>query len=263
MPADKSCTLLGGRLLPGELQGQRAQGRRQGVHQVPDRHRAAGGLVQAHQGPARQQGRLGRPAALGDDPSLEVFKKQMDAAKAGPSLAKWTEFAAKLDAGHREGHAGQGPAEQAAEDDAVQHDPKASWSRSHEHHDRKGRAAGRGAGRAGRPPQSPAAGPRSAGAAAVVDRRAARCRLAVLHPLPRPLRLFMAFPILATLLMSFTDFGLRNVTDPSRAQFVGFENYTQSVRRREVPQVAVQHGVLRGGRRSADDRRAAWSSRCC
>ncbi|MGW2508113.1 carbohydrate ABC transporter permease [Streptomyces scopuliridis] len=38
---------------------------------------------------------------------------------------------------------------------------------------------------------------------------------------------FMAFPILATLAMSFTDFGLRNVTDPLSAEFIGFENYTK------------------------------------
>lgn len=38
---------------------------------------------------------------------------------------------------------------------------------------------------------------------------------------------FMAFPILATLLMSFTDFGLRNVTDPLSARFTGLENYTK------------------------------------
>ncbi|MFI6942547.1 carbohydrate ABC transporter permease [Streptomyces sp. NPDC050418] len=37
---------------------------------------------------------------------------------------------------------------------------------------------------------------------------------------------FMAFPIVATLLMSFTDFGLRNVTNPLDAEFVGLENYT-------------------------------------
>lgn len=38
---------------------------------------------------------------------------------------------------------------------------------------------------------------------------------------------FMAFPIVATLLMSFTDFGLRNVTDPLSANFVGLANYTK------------------------------------
>ncbi|MFE0424351.1 carbohydrate ABC transporter permease [Streptomyces sp. NPDC058953] len=38
---------------------------------------------------------------------------------------------------------------------------------------------------------------------------------------------FMAMPILATLAMSFTDFGLRNVTDPLSAEFIGFENYTR------------------------------------
>lgn len=38
---------------------------------------------------------------------------------------------------------------------------------------------------------------------------------------------FMALPIVATLLMSFTDFGLRNVTRPFEAEFVGFENYTK------------------------------------
>lgn len=38
---------------------------------------------------------------------------------------------------------------------------------------------------------------------------------------------FMALPIVATLVMSFTDFGLRNVTDPLSAEFIGFENYTK------------------------------------
>jgi multiple sugar transport system permease protein/raffinose/stachyose/melibiose transport system permease protein len=38
---------------------------------------------------------------------------------------------------------------------------------------------------------------------------------------------FMALPIVATLSMSFMDFGLRNVTDPFSAEFVGFANYTQ------------------------------------
>ncbi|MEU9762799.1 sugar ABC transporter permease [Streptomyces sp. NPDC047985] len=38
---------------------------------------------------------------------------------------------------------------------------------------------------------------------------------------------FMAFPILATLAMSFTDFGLRNVTHPWDAEFVGFDNYVR------------------------------------
>ncbi|MDF3301440.1 carbohydrate ABC transporter permease [Streptomyces tropicalis] len=38
--------------------------------------------------------------------------------------------------------------------------------------------------------------------------------------------LFMLFPIVATLLMSFTDFGARNVTRPLEAQFVGLDNYT-------------------------------------
>nr|WP_262009764.1 sugar ABC transporter permease [Streptomyces sp. FIT100] len=37
---------------------------------------------------------------------------------------------------------------------------------------------------------------------------------------------FMAFPIVATFAMSFTDFGLRNVTDPFAAQWVGLDNYT-------------------------------------
>ncbi|WP_351225986.1 sugar ABC transporter permease [Streptomyces sp. NPDC002133] len=38
---------------------------------------------------------------------------------------------------------------------------------------------------------------------------------------------FMAFPVLATLVMSFTDFGLRDITDPLGADFVGFGNYTE------------------------------------
>lgn len=38
---------------------------------------------------------------------------------------------------------------------------------------------------------------------------------------------FMALPIVATLLMSFTDFGITNVTDPFAADFVGLENYTK------------------------------------
>lgn len=38
---------------------------------------------------------------------------------------------------------------------------------------------------------------------------------------------FMAFPIAATLLMSFTDFGLRDVTHPLDAEFIGLRNYTE------------------------------------
>lgn len=38
---------------------------------------------------------------------------------------------------------------------------------------------------------------------------------------------FMAVPIIATLVMSFTDFGLRNVTHPLDVNFIGFENYTK------------------------------------
>ncbi len=38
---------------------------------------------------------------------------------------------------------------------------------------------------------------------------------------------FMAIPILATLAMSFTSFGLRDVIDPLSAEFIGFENYTR------------------------------------
>ncbi|MBV2355445.1 sugar ABC transporter permease [Streptomyces sp. J2-1] len=38
---------------------------------------------------------------------------------------------------------------------------------------------------------------------------------------------FMLFPIVATLVMSFTDFGARNVTRPLDARFVGLDNYTQ------------------------------------
>ncbi|MHC3427607.1 carbohydrate ABC transporter permease [Streptomyces sp. DT18] len=36
---------------------------------------------------------------------------------------------------------------------------------------------------------------------------------------------FMALPIVATLLMSFTDFGLANVTHPFDAKFIGLDNY--------------------------------------
>jgi len=38
---------------------------------------------------------------------------------------------------------------------------------------------------------------------------------------------FMAVPIVATLVMSFTDFGLRNVADPFSTEFIGIENYTK------------------------------------
>ncbi|WP_420035396.1 carbohydrate ABC transporter permease [Streptomyces sp. cg28] len=38
---------------------------------------------------------------------------------------------------------------------------------------------------------------------------------------------FMLFPIVATLVMSFTDFGQRNVRKPMDANFVGLENYTK------------------------------------
>ncbi|MEO3819581.1 sugar ABC transporter permease [Plantactinospora sp. B24E8] len=38
---------------------------------------------------------------------------------------------------------------------------------------------------------------------------------------------FMALPIIATLLMSFTDFRLRDVTDPFHARFIGVDNYVK------------------------------------
>ncbi|MZD09265.1 ABC transporter permease subunit [Streptomyces sp. SID5785] len=38
---------------------------------------------------------------------------------------------------------------------------------------------------------------------------------------------FMLFPIVATLVMSFTDFGQRNVRRPMDADFVGLDNYTR------------------------------------
>ncbi|MFJ4710846.1 carbohydrate ABC transporter permease [Streptomyces sp. NPDC088785] len=38
---------------------------------------------------------------------------------------------------------------------------------------------------------------------------------------------FMLFPIVATLVMSFTDFGQRNVRKPMDANFVGLDNYTK------------------------------------
>lgn len=38
---------------------------------------------------------------------------------------------------------------------------------------------------------------------------------------------FMLFPIVATLWMSFTDFGVRDVRRPLGAEFVGLDNYTQ------------------------------------
>ncbi|SCK20862.1 multiple sugar transport system permease protein [Streptomyces sp. WMMB 714] len=38
---------------------------------------------------------------------------------------------------------------------------------------------------------------------------------------------FMAVPIVATLVMSFTDFGLANVRDPFSTEFIGLENYTR------------------------------------
>ncbi|RBM20879.1 sugar ABC transporter permease [Streptomyces sp. PT12] len=38
---------------------------------------------------------------------------------------------------------------------------------------------------------------------------------------------FMAMPMVATLLMSFTDFGLRDITDPMGAEFIGLENYRE------------------------------------
>lgn len=66
-------------------------------------------------------------------------------------------------------------------------------------------------------------------------RRARRARAGVHHlagwlfstPFLVLFAVFMAMPILATFAMSFTDFGLRNVTDPFSAEFTGLENYTK------------------------------------
>lgn len=62
---------------------------------------------------------------------------------------------------------------------------------------------------------------------AAARRCAEHGRLAVLHPFLVLFAIFMALPIVATLVMSFTDFGLRNVTDPLSAEFIGLENYTK------------------------------------
>ncbi|RFU86806.1 sugar ABC transporter permease [Streptomyces triticagri] len=92
---------------------------------------------------------------------------------------------------------------------------------------------GRAAEAAEVPAGSPAAG---APAGAGGDRRSRRRpRLGVQNaagwlfstPFLALFTVFMAFPIVATLLMSFTDFGLRNVTNPLDAEFIGLENYTK------------------------------------
>ena len=51
---------------------------------------------------------------LGDNPNLEIFRKQMDNAKAVPPMAKWAEFGARLDAGIESVIQGKATPEEAA-----------------------------------------------------------------------------------------------------------------------------------------------------
>ncbi|KRV50870.1 sugar ABC transporter permease [Wenjunlia vitaminophila] len=97
---------------------------------------------------------------------------------------------------------------------------------------------------------SPTTGPAADGAATVEARRPRPPRAPAARSVPRRPRrhgvgrqnlagwlfstpflvlfgLFMLFPIVATLLMSFTDFGARNVTRPLEAEFVGLDNYVK------------------------------------
>jgi multiple sugar transport system permease protein len=40
---------------------------------------------------------------------------------------------------------------------------------------------------------------------------------------------FMATPIIASLILSFTDFGIANIGNPFNLNFIGFQNYVQLV----------------------------------
>src|ERR1700719_3557835 len=40
---------------------------------------------------------------------------------------------------------------------------------------------------------------------------------------------FMAAPIIASLILSFTDFGIANIADPLNLNFIGLQNYAQLI----------------------------------
>ena len=63
---------------------------------------------------------------------------------------------------------------------------------------------------------------------------------------------FMAGPILASLALSFTDFGLRDLRNPLGTNFIGLDNYIELSGDRDVPHRPLQHGVLRPRRRPPD-----------
>ena len=79
-----------------------------------------------------------------------------------------------------------------------------------------------------RPPAQAAGGPRQRRAL----RRALREALAgygFAAPYLVLFAVFLAGPIIASLVVSFTDFSLGNIVDPASARFVGLENYRQLV----------------------------------
>ena len=68
---------------------------------------------------------------------------------------------------------------------------------------------------------------------------------------------FLACPILASFVLSFTSFGLRDLQNPFGADVHRPRQLHRPVRRRRVLEGPRQHGLLRGRRRAADPGRSA------
>jgi multiple sugar transport system permease protein len=62
-----------------------------------------------------------------------------------------------------------------------------------------------------------------------LERRQARAGWAFVAPALALIAVFFALPVLAGLLLSFTDFDIYAIADPSTARFVGLENYRQAL----------------------------------
>ena len=60
---------------------------------------------------------------------------------------------------------------------------------------------------------------------------------------------FMAGPIVASFLTSFTDMRVTDIRTPTGVNFVGLDNYAEVLQDRAVPPGGGQHRDLRGGHR--------------
>ncbi len=177
--------------------------------------------------------------ALTGDKNVALFGEQLKDTKAQPATATWSEL----------GHGAQRHLEKMT---TGGHGPAGGRRRDAEARPRR---SGRGADD-DRLPRSPSgwraeAAPRPPPA----DHRRWRDDLtgwAFAAPFVILFGVFLAFPILASFLLSFTSFGLRDLANPLGTSVVGIDNYVTLLGDAKFWKALAQHRLLRRGRGPAD-----------